>query len=211
MDLKLAKVSVVVLSEGNNPRLLNPDFLERNGIVPADWPVKDVLVTPPLAQVTYENGVQFLVEIGKLQFQVNKPEAVVWQKKLPDMATSYLDLLPYATYRAAGVNFIFNAAHYPDQPYIRLLKEGQWLTSAGGLTGAAVELQYQRELPYMTVRVGVQDSDDADPDSHGKLVFTVNFHHAFNPDDSGGRAAFIGSIGSLKTRFLEYAQTLPFD
>jgi hypothetical protein len=211
MDLKLAKVSVVVLSEGNNPRLLNPDFLERNGIVPVDWPVKDVLVTPPLAQITYENGVQFLVEIGKVQIQVNKPEAVAWEKKLPDMATTYLDLLPHVTYRAAGVNFIFNASRYPDRPYIRLLKEGRWLTSAGGLTGAIVELQYRNELPNMNVRVGVQDSADSNPGSPEPLVFTVNFHHDFNPDDSSGRAAFIGSIGILKTRFLEFVKTLPFD
>jgi len=211
MDLKLAKVSAVVLSQGNNPRLLNPDFLERNGISPPDWTVKDVLVTPPLAQVTYENGVQFLVEIGKLQIQINKPEAVSWEKNLPYMATTYLDLLPHVTYRSAGVNFIFNAPCYPDHPYMRLLKEGPWLTGAGGLTGATVELQYQNELPFMNLRIGLEKKAGTDQGSRENLVFSANFHHDFDQEDSVGRAAFIESIGTLKTRFLEFAKTLPFD
>lgn len=212
MDLKLTNVSVVVLSQGNNPRLLNPDFLERNEIVPADWPVNDVLVTPPLAQVLYENGVQFLVETGKLQIRINKPEAVAWERKLPVMATAYVELLPHVTYRSAGINFVFHAAHYPDQPYMRLIKEGEWLAGHGGLTGATLELQYQNELPYMNLRIGVEgNASAADQDSHGNLVFTANFHHDFSPEDSDGRAAFIGSIGLLKSRFLDFAKTLPFD
>jgi hypothetical protein len=53
MELKMVSTSVVVLSEGNNPRLLNPDFLERNRIVSAEWKAQDVVVTPPFAQVVY--------------------------------------------------------------------------------------------------------------------------------------------------------------
>lgn len=211
MELKLEKVSVVVLSEGNNPRLLNPDFLERNGVVPARWSVKDVLVTPPLAQVIYENGVQFLVEIGKLQIQSNKPDGVSWEKSLPEMAITYLGLLPHVTYRSAGVNFVFRASHYPEQPYMRLLKEGAWLTGAGGLSGAIVELQYRGELPHMNLKIGLEDNVTPKSDSREMLVFTVNFHHDFDPNDSGGRTEFIGSLGTLKNRFLEFAKTLPFD
>jgi hypothetical protein len=55
MKLEIVNASVIVLSEGNNPRLLNPDFLERNRIVPAEWKVRDVVVTPPFAQVNGRN------------------------------------------------------------------------------------------------------------------------------------------------------------
>ena len=43
MDLKLQNASVVVLSEGNNPKLLSHDFLARNGIVPENWQIGDIV------------------------------------------------------------------------------------------------------------------------------------------------------------------------
>jgi hypothetical protein len=55
IKLEIVNASVVVLPEGNNPRLLNPDFLERNRIVPTEWKIYDVVVTPPFAQVNGRN------------------------------------------------------------------------------------------------------------------------------------------------------------
>lgn len=83
MDLKLNDASVVVLSEGNNPKLLNHDFLARNRIVPEDWQIRDIVVTPPFSQLLYENGVQFVVEINKLHIMVNKPDVLAWKKSCP--------------------------------------------------------------------------------------------------------------------------------
>ena len=211
MELKIISTTVVVLSEGNNPKLLNPDFLERNQVVPGNWKIRDVLVTPPIAQVIYENAVQFTVEINKLQIQANRPEAVDWEKTLPSLATTYLDLLPHVTYGAVGINFVFGALRCPDRAFMRLLKEGPWLDGAGSLTGATIELQYQSALPHMNVKVGVQKGMDISNDRSEHLVFTVNFHHDFGTDDSDGRANFIGSIGSLKSRFLDFAKMFPFD
>jgi len=107
MELKMVSTSVVVLSEGNNPKLLDPDFLERNRIVSAEWKVQDVVVTPPFAQVIYENGIHFLVQINKFQIQISKPAVLDWKMDLPRMVTAYLELLPHVTYRAVGINFVF--------------------------------------------------------------------------------------------------------
>lgn len=210
MELKMISTAVVVLSEGNNPKLLNPDFLKRNKVVSGDWKVKDVLVTPPFAQVSYENAVQFTVEINKLQIQVNRPEAVDWVNALPAMASSYLELLPHVTYRAVGINFVFGTMQFPDNPFKRLLREGAWFEHEGGLTGAAVELQYRSALPHMNVKIAVQERMDSIAGKVEHLVFTVNFHHDFDPDDCDGRASFIGSIGPLQLRFLEFAEKFPF-
>jgi hypothetical protein len=80
MDLKLRNACVVVLSEGSNPKLLSHDFLARNDIVPEDWQIRDIVVTPPFSQILYENRVQFVVEINKLQVRVNKPDLFPWEK-----------------------------------------------------------------------------------------------------------------------------------
>ncbi len=210
MALKLVNVSVVVLSEGNNPRLLNPDFLERNRVVPKEWKVADVLVTPPFAQVVYENGIQFTVEMNKLQFQTGNPDAVDWEKTIPGVATTYLALLPHVTYRAVGINFVFVDADYPERPFAKLLNEGPWLEREGGITGAAIELHYRSKAPEMNVKIGLQPDAKAGKEAGNQLTFTVNYHHNFDPDDSDGRKEFISSIGRLKERFLNFAGSLPF-
>ncbi|HMB32329.1 MAG TPA: hypothetical protein VKN82_10940 [Desulfohalobiaceae bacterium] len=60
MDLKQQNASIVVLSEGNNPKLLSHDFLARNKMVTEDWQIRDIVVTSPFSQILYENGVQFV-------------------------------------------------------------------------------------------------------------------------------------------------------
>jgi len=211
MQLKMLNAAVVVLSEGNNPRLLNQDFLERNHVVPAEWKVHDVLVTAPFARVIYENGVHFHVEINKLQIQVDKPDLVDWEKMLPEMAVNYLNLLPHVTYRAVGINFVFDALHCAERPFLSLLSKGQWLTAYGELSGAGVDLHYHGRLPHLNVKIEFQKSADTVGAMQEGLRFTVNFHHDFEPADAAGRAAFIRSAASLKERFLEFAETLPFD
>lgn len=62
--------------------------------------------TFPLSQILYENGVQFVVEINKLQIKVNNPDLFSWEKELPAMASKYLEVLPHVTYRGVGINFV---------------------------------------------------------------------------------------------------------
>ena len=211
MELKMVNTSVVVLSEGNNPRLLNQDFLERNGVVPPEWKVRDVVVTPPFSRLIYENGVHFTVEINKLQIDLHKPDVVDWKETLPNLAAGYLELLPHVTYRAAGINFVFKTVHGLERPFADLLTDGPWLAAAGGLTGATIELHYRSSLPHMNVKIGHEESAEPAGESGAALLFTVNFHHDFGPDDSHGRAAFIRGIGPLADTFLDFAKTLPFD
>jgi hypothetical protein len=198
MELNLANVAVVVLSEGNNPRLLNPDFL-------------DVLVTPPFAHVMYENSVQFLVEIGKLTVQINQPHVVDWESVLPEMATAYLELLPHVPYRAVGINFVFFGDTPPERPFTRLLKEGPWLQAEGGLSRATIELHYLERLPQLNVKIAVEESAHPGGGKVDRLVFRVNYHRDFAQDETQARAEHIRSIGFLKSRFIEFAAFLPFD
>jgi hypothetical protein len=82
LPVKIQNAAIVVLSASNNPRLLNGDFLKRHQIVPEEWVVTDTLVTPPVAQVTFENGLQVLVEENRLHFQANRPEDFPWAEEL---------------------------------------------------------------------------------------------------------------------------------
>lgn len=62
--------SVVVVANDHNPTILNPDFLERQQIVPQTWGWKvadPAITTPPFAMVVYDSGVTVSVEPNKLQ------------------------------------------------------------------------------------------------------------------------------------------------
>ena len=93
-DFKLVNAAIVVLAESNNPRLLNPDFLERNKIVPEKWEPKNVLITPPYATVQYAEGITISVEETKLQFAVDPDRLATWRELLPGIAIRYLEVLP---------------------------------------------------------------------------------------------------------------------
>jgi len=211
MDLKLHNASVVVLSEGSNPKLLSHDFLARNGIVPEDWQIRDIVVTPPFSQILYENGVQFVVEINRLQVRVNNPGLFPWEKDLPAMASKYLEVLPHVTYRGVGINFVYSSETFSENPFGRLLQDGPWLHREGGLSGAALELYYREQQPQFNVKIEKKSTAGPDGGPMPSLVFNVNYHHDFEPRQERERSQYIYTIAQLRNRFLEYAESLPFN
>ena len=89
------------------------------------------MVTPPFSQILYENGVQFVVEINKLQVRVNNPALISWEKELPAMASKYLEVLPHVTYRGVGINFVYASETFPENAFGRLLQVGPWIDKKG--------------------------------------------------------------------------------
>ena len=103
---KLNQSSIVILAENNNPSILNPDFLKHNNIIPSDSPIKDVLCTPPFAQVSFDNNYVISVDLDKLQFLDNDPKRIPAESKIAIMAASYISTLRFVQYRALGINFV---------------------------------------------------------------------------------------------------------
>lgn len=56
--------------------------------MPEDWNVRDVVITPPFSNIVYENDVQFVVELNKLQIRAGKPEHIDCDRDLPKMDIS---------------------------------------------------------------------------------------------------------------------------
>lgn len=212
----LLNAAIVVLSEGNNPRLLNPDFLDRNEIVPKAWKVMNVLVTPPFAQVSYANGLQVFVEENKLQFVCSLPDAFEWMAELPRIAIAYLTVLPHVSYRAVGHNFTFKGegltAHEAASLLTsEMLKQGPWLSLHGGVTGTVLELQYRSSPMQLNVKIGVGE-EAAGGNGKGKpggIMLSINFHHDFQPDQKEERIAFIDSIKTRYAESREFFKALP--
>lgn len=217
LNVNLENIAIVVLSDGNNPRLLNPDFLERNEIVSKDWKVENVLVTPPFAQVDFASGLQILVEENKLQFVCSLPGLFDWTAELPRIATTYLRVLPHVSYRAIGLNFTLKCedivgVEAESRLIKQMLREGPWMASKGGVTGTVIELRYHSSQPRMNVKIGVDEESPRGTagKTHLGLLFSVNFHDDFEPNQNEEREAFINSIKARHEEFLEFLKELPF-
>jgi len=201
MELEMLNASVVVLSEGNNPKLLNHDFLARNKIVPEDWTVRDIVITPPFSNMVYENDVQFVVELNKLQVHSAKPEQIDCIRELPKMVMEYLRILPHVSYLGVGINYVFvlKDRHHD---YIRknFLQDGPWLDKEGNVSNAAIEFNYLNVVPQFNLKIESRNND---------ILFTVNYHRDFKSDQEKQRMQYISEMGKLRSRFLEFAQHLP--
>lgn len=210
---ELQNVSVVVLSDGNNPALLNPDFLTKNGIVPSDWAVRQVLVTPPIATVAYENGVSITVEETKLQIVAAKLGEIDWQSELPQIVIMILKTLPHVNYRSVGLNLsairVASDSKTVEKNIIDVLvKDGPWLQFGKGISGAQVKLHYREDQP--TLQFDIQsgkipkEGDDYIP----VYVFSANFHHDFLPSDDESRISYIEKLPSYESEFLELVNSV---
>lgn len=140
MKWRLIQFSTVVAGQSHNPTILSPDFLREQGIVPKSWgwEVAKTITTPPLAVVTYTNGVTINVEQNKLQVTDPNVEEGPGKSRATEIASAYVTVLPHIRYTAVGNNFqslhpMANAAEHVKN---RFLKEGPWTTSPGALETA---------------------------------------------------------------------------
>lgn len=215
LKVKIQSTAIVVLSSGNNPRLLNSDFLKRNGVAQEDWAVADTLVTPPVSHVTFENGLQVLVEENRLHFRVNKAEKFPWAGELPRVAIAYMDLLPHVQYGAIGLNFVYTSeeANSQDEENViikKLLMPGPWLECASGVSDAVLDLQFHGEFPQMNIRIGKFQNVEQDGKMLNGIIFNVNFHQDFSGSPKEERDSYIKDMDSQQERFFDFLNRLPF-
>jgi len=218
MAMQLVDANVVVLSKGNNPSLLNHDFLERNNIIPGGWAPKQVIVTAPVAAVRYDNGYTISVEATRLQFSVggvdfSKPG---WGAQVSNIASRYLDVLPHVDYTAAGFNFTYKSTTLTgdaaEQALIgAFLKPGGWQNEAGSLTGTVLELQFRKHYPHFLVKLGVEETVSNGERKLDGFVVGGNFHYDFSPQEREQRAAFIHSIAEREAQLRAYLEQLPLE
>src|SRR6266853_3597720 len=214
LDLAHINTSVVVIAESNNPRLLNPDFLERNQIVPKGWTSKNVVVTPAFSNVEYDNGVDIQVEDSKLQFSVKYPDKVDWKQLLPTIVITYLEVLPHVSYRAVGLNYLWHASaptgkEAEAQLKKNLLVDGPWLKFGHGITGANIEFQYRASYPYLSIRVGVREGEKEGQKVLESYGIHANLHLAVTQDQKTERNAFITSLSTRYDEAISLVKQLP--
>lgn len=94
------------MAQQHNTSILHPIFLSSENIVPADWKISSPpLCTPPMSSVSYANGITFVVENEKLQV-IQKSPTNFQDSMVPELVRSYIEKLPYVSYKAVGINML---------------------------------------------------------------------------------------------------------
>lgn len=182
MEVRHLEYSVVVVANDHNPTILNPDFLDRQDIVPAEWGWKvagNPITTPPFAVVPYDNGVTVTVETNRLQ--VTHARGTPESSKILGMARKYVEILPHVRYSAVGINFRSLAEHAEPNAFLkeRFLKSGRWDSDAHALQGMGLKFVYLLDEARINLTmdswVSTEISEGQSKESSGVLVY-ANFH-----------------------------------
>src|SRR3989338_2693512 len=131
MNFNLDSFSIVILAQAHNPSILNPDFLKNQGIISNLLTPNKIICTPPVAQVSYVEGISITAEFDKLQFTDVSPKRIPLESPVPEISEKYIKTLPHVKYTAIGLNFI---GHYTKKDnklissflYNKFLKKDSW-------------------------------------------------------------------------------------
>lgn len=213
-NFDLVTASIVVLADSNNPRILNPDFLDRNKIVPGGWSPTNTIVTPPFSTVQYAEGFSISIEETKLQFVADTLKLIGWKEILPAIAIRYLEVLPHVVYKSVGLNFTLSSneptAELAEKILMeRMLKHGEWFNFKGGMTGVVLDLQYRASQPFLSVKLGAREIVQGEKRNLRGYFIVANYHHDFSPEQTDTRAQYIRHVGTKYNELLLLLQQMP--
>ena len=189
MKQTLIQFSSVVISEAHNPTILNPNFLETEGIVPRawGWEVADTITTPPFSMVRYTNGVSITVEQNKLQVTDSHMEVGPRASKVTEIASAYAKVLRHVHYTAVGNNFQSVIQVNSPETYLksRFLKQGPWDDSSRILDALGVRLFYSLDSGRFTLSIDSGKAKLPDNDAEQKVIIAnANFDRSCSSQPS---------------------------
>jgi hypothetical protein len=181
----IRELSIVVVAQNHNPTILNPDFLSRNEIVPADWNLAQAPVCiEPLAHVQYANGISVVSEPQKIVFtqhsELLEQETIV----IAEMVRKYINAVPHVDYRGLGINPKGDIAFKTEEEsrrYImeRLIAPGPWQDYGEAPVRGSAAFVFQ--LGEARLHLKIQAVRRNVPGGIGPpvVVFLGNYHYDF--------------------------------
>lgn len=181
MNFGLNNFSIVILAQAHNPTILNPDFLKNQGIIESSFTPNNVICTPPVAQVTYKEGITIMAEFEKLQFIDTIPSRIPFESPIPEISKKYINALPHVRYTAVGLNFI---GHYrcKDKEFAlaflpkKFLKDGAWNTYGDNIPYVGLKFIYK--LKNVTCTLNLDTTEVILPNQQPLPIIgiTANYH-----------------------------------
>lgn len=184
--LSLHWVNVVILAEFHNPSILNPDFLERNGIVPPDWEPVEVLTTPAFSNVKFSSNVVFFVDRERLEVKKECGGEFLENYNIHDVAAKYVNVLPHVRYTTAGLNWQISIENAEPEKFItgRFLRAEAWKESGLTLLSSSLNLSFEVESAVCKLNFAPGRAKVADKE-HPAVIISINFNQKgpFSPEE----------------------------
>ena len=168
----------MVTADDHNPTILNPCFLEREGIVRSEWGwnLADTnFTTPPVAMVSYDSRVNITLEIKKLQVTDSNCTSPS-ESKAGEIVNSYLRVLRHIPYKAIGINFQYIIDYTNPDAFMKrhFLRKGKWDTNCHPLRRLGLRFVYP--LDNGRIRMSLDSARISGDDPKDVISVSTNFH-----------------------------------
>ncbi len=208
MKFNLDNFSIVILAQAHNPTILNPDFLKNNGIIDASFTTNNVICTPPVAQVSYVEGISVIAEFEKLQFIDIELKRIPFESPISEIAAKYINVLPHVRYKAAGLNFI---GHYlcKDKEFAlsflhhKFLKDGSWNTYGDEMPSISLKFAYSLKNIKCTISMKTAELLKPNEPSLPIIGISANYHI-----DSTSIEEIVSFINNWQTQFNHFSKII---
>lgn len=210
-ELEIVNESVVLVANSHDPAILNPDFLQKNDIVPSEWEVRETFTTPALSRVAYDSGCVWEVNPQRNIVQQNQEGELDAAHSPHKMATKYIETLPHVRYQAIGLNMrIFSPMDNP-VAWIKsnILKYSGPTGSPFRLRSAGVNLNFELEDENVECNLQLAHARETPTEESKKgLVMDFNLHVPAPFDSVDAMREILGKWPDRRSAMSNLAQSL---
>ena len=193
MRVQISGFSVVVLAEANNPTIINPDFLQYNGIVDRDRQSgSQVISTPAFSQVAFEGGLVVTADPDGVVFDQSGTSLEMADIACLDAARAYVKTVPHVPYRAVGLNpkaYVVRENSTQGGVSEGLISRGAWMTFRDTMPTFAMKATYEFHDKRMTL-----DISEGTVNETSAMIYRSNIHREIAETNQQMRTSSLLSI-----------------
>ena len=198
-DATVFELSVVLVSDGIEPSMINPDFLRNNHIVDPGLQLQiehPPISTPVFSQAVFEGGLVVTAQPDRFVF-TQRGEALTEDVAIPDIARRFLERVPHPAYKAIGIN---PTGFRPlDDGSVggvasALIEGGKWMAFGDVLPTVFLKAVYDCKNRQIAMEIQDARRREADGSESPGLLFAVNMHRDIVETDQARRIARLMSI-----------------
>ena len=181
-SVELVEFSVVLLAQGIDPSIFNPDFLRHNNIVDENLQTQgQAISTPVVSQVTFQEGFTVKADPERVIFEQRGNPLAEKKVRCPEMAERFVKLFPNYLYKAVGINpkAIRNCPYkMPMSINVSdaLYEKGAWLSFGNTKPEVQLKTVYRLDKRMIVLDVSKVQRPNNAPYANDGILFQANVH-----------------------------------
>lgn len=192
------KSTIVIAVTGHNPTILSEDFLKKLEVVPQDWTTEQVLVTPPISLIQFDNGYSVKMELNRLSIEVSANDSIE-STFIASSATRLVHAFPHNQFRATGINFNVEVeGHEVIQTLRAKFNNGENQPGLQNLQPNKIHWSGQIENVTLGIVMEISESKDS-----AIAMFNANYHR-----ESESVESVLDSIGHYESDLADYSERI---